>query len=91
MAAIFGFMASICTALKRLIDQPPKATMLGIVVAEHVQRQEPDGPRQESQNSRLRPDPRVGRVAHEGLAILQQDRTGVMGDREPCPPDDGKL
>ena len=39
MAAIVGFMVWIGTALKRLVDKPPKATMLGIVVAEHVQRQ----------------------------------------------------
>src|SRR5918994_5901998 len=79
------------TTLKCLVDKRPKSTMLRIVVAKHVQRQEPDGSRQEPQYSRLRPDPRGGRVAREGLVILQQDRTGVMGDREPCPADDGKV
>jgi hypothetical protein len=44
-------------ALKRLVDEAPKPTMLGIVVPKHVQGQEPDGSRQESQDSGLRPDP----------------------------------
>jgi hypothetical protein len=79
------------TALERLVDEPAKPTMLGIVVTEHVQRQEPDGPGQESQDARLRPDPRVVRVAREGLVLLQQERTGIMSDREPCPADDGKF
>ena len=35
--------------------------------------------------------PALAGSQHEGLVILQQDRTGVMGDREPCPAEDRKV
>ena len=78
-------------ALERLVDEAAQAAVLGVVVAEHVQRQKADRPRQESQYSRLCPASRVGGVAREGLMILQQRCAGIMCDSEPCAADNRQL
>ena len=70
-SVIIGFMACNRASLKRLVDEASQAAVLRVVVAEHVQRKKADRPRQEPQYSRLCPAPRVGRIAREGLMILQ--------------------
>ena len=65
-------------ALERLIDQAAQSAVLRIVVAEHVQGQKADRPRQESEYPRLCPASRIAGIAREGLVILQQRCAGVM-------------
>jgi hypothetical protein len=69
--------------LERLIDEAAQPAMLGIVMAEHVQRQKTDRLRQESQDSLLGLASGVGGIAHEVVMVLQQLRAGVVCQGEP--------
>jgi hypothetical protein len=78
-------------ALERFVNKAAQAAMLRIVLAEHVQRQNTDRPRQASQYALTRPASRIGRVTREIPMVLQQCRATVMGDRQPCAADNRQL
>ncbi|MGY4445432.1 hypothetical protein ACVWZR_000089 [Bradyrhizobium sp. i1.3.1] len=74
--------------LEGVINEGTQATVLRIVVAQHVRRKKAERPRENFQYPLLRPASGFGGIAREVLAAFQQFCAALMARREPCAADD---